>query len=236
MENTNVNVEAIQNTGAGEAGGPDWEAMKADITNEVMDQLKAQGNTVIPNFYDYGQHILDIVTKYDNLKADYEKQRQYNIDRYSTNVAGEMNKSLSEEYNQEVEDLHRQLNDVAQTDMRWRQHQIQKMQEAESYQVAKGIAFQELQYLQNCKAIPSDLLTDIITPMVNTFDTRSLYIASTMLGGENTIQGRTVKYVMEDLTRQVNSTDSEPFVAGARNYMNSGELDIRLMTLVSKYK
>ena len=57
---------------------------------------------------------------------------------------------------------------------------------------------------------------------------------SVMLGGENTIPGRIVDRAVNDINTKLNAVDSMPFIEGARNYINTGEHDLRLMTLVSK--
>ena len=209
---------------------------RAKIQEEVMQELKGKGATVIPNHYDYGEHILSLVDKYDKLKAQYDKDVKHNNDRYKDNVAQEMNRHLKNDFELEKADILRQLNDVEATDLRWREHNIMKMQQEESYLIAKDVAFMELNYLKGVKDIPSDLLTDIISSCVNAYDTRSLYIMSTMLGGQSSIAGRTVEYIRQNLITQRNTTDSKPFIEGAKNYINSGNMDMRLLTLANKRK
>ena len=209
---------------------------RAKIQEEVMQELKEKGATVIPNHYDYGEHILSLVDKYDKLKAQYDKDVKHNNDRYKDNVAQEMNRHLKNDFELEKADILRQLNDVEATDLRWREHNIMKMQQEESYLIAKDVAFMELNYLKGVKDIPSDLLTDIISSCVNAYDTRSLYIMSTMLGGQSSIAGRTVEYIRQNLITQRNTTDSKPFIEGAKNYINSGNMDMRLLTLANKRK
>ena len=212
------------------------EQVKARIQEEVMSELQEQGVTVIPNHYEYGEHILALVDKYDRLKAKYDKDVEYNNNRYKDNVAQELNKHLTNEFEIEKADIIRQLEDVEATDMRWRQYHIEKLQQEESYLIAKDIAFQELSYLKGVKDIPSDLLTDIISSCVKAYDVRSLYIMSTMLGGQSSMPGRTIEYVRQDLIGKINTTDSKPYIDGARAYIKDNELDIRLMTLANKYK
>lgn len=209
---------------------------RAKIQEEVMQELKEKGATIVPNFYDFGEHILDLVDKYDKLKAQYDKDVKHNNDRYKDNVAQEMNRHLKNDFELEKADILRQLNDVEATDLRWREHNIMKMQQEESYLIAKDVAFMELNYLKGVKDIPSDLLTDIISSCVNAYDTRSLYIMSTMLGGNSSIAGRTVEYIRQNLITQRNTTDSKPFIEGAKNYINSGNMDMRLLTLADKRK
>lgn len=228
-QSTNVNVE-IQDNGFNE------EAVRQQIVNEVMAELETKNIKVIPNHYSWEQHILDIVNEFDSLKAKYNKEVEYNKDRYSEHVASEMNRHLTNDYNLEVSDLYRKLDDVQQTDKRWKMHQVEKMQQSEEYQTAKQMAFQEIGYLKGIKDIPMDLLQDIVNPVINAYDVRSLRIMSTMLGGDNTIPGRVVGRAVHDVTTKLNATDSEPFIQGARNYMNTGQLDLRLMALQDNMK
>ena len=228
MENSNVNVDVQFNE----------EAARQQVQAEVMTELETQNIKVIPNHYSWEQHILDIVKEFDTLKAKYDKEVAYNKDRYSEKVAGELNRHLTNDYNLEVDELYRKLDDVAETDKRWRMHQVEKMQQAEEYQVAKQMAFQEVGYLRGIiKDIPIDLLQDIVSPCINAYDVRSLRIMSVMLGAENTIPGRVVGRAVQDVTSKLNATDSEPFIQGARNYMNNpSELDIRILTLQDRMK
>ena len=227
MENSNVNVDVQFNE----------EAVRQQIEAEVMTELETQNIKVIPNHYSWEQHILDIVKEFDTLKAKYDKEVAYNKDRYSEKVASELNRHLTNDYNLEVDELYRRLNDVSETDKRWRMHHVEKMQQAEEYQVAKQMAFQEVGYLKEIKDIPIDLLQDIVSPCINAYDVRSLRIMSVMLGAENTIPGRVVGRAVQDVTSKLNATDSEPFIQGARNYMNNpSELDIRILTLQDRMK
>lgn len=210
--------------------------VRAKIQDEVLAEFKEQGITIIPNHYDYGEHILNLVDKYDKLKAQYDKDLEHNNSRYKDNVASELNRHLKSEFELEKEDILRQLDDVEATDMRWRQHNIEKMQQEESYLMAKDIAFMELSYLKGVKDIPSDLLTDIISSCVNAYDTRSLYIMSTMLGGQSSVAGRTIDYVRQNLITKINTADSKPYIEGAKHHINKNEFDIRLMTLANSRK
>lgn len=228
MENLNVNTNTDVQFNE--------EEVKQQIRAEVMAELETQNIKVIPNHYSWEQHILDIVKEFDTLKAKYDKDVAYNKERYSEKVASELNRHLTSEYNLEVDDLYRRLNDVAETDKRWRMHHVEKLQQAEEYQVAKQMAFQEIGYLRGIKDIPMDLLQDIVSPCINAYDVRSLRIMSVMLGADNTVPGRIVGRAVQDVDMKLNATDSEPFVQGARNYINTGELDIRLMTLANEIK
>lgn len=210
--------------------------VRAKIQQEVVQELKEKGATVIPNHYDYGEHILSLVDKYDKLKAQYDKEVAHNNDRYKDNVAQELNKHLKNDFEAEKADILRQLDDVEATDLRWREHNILKLQQEEAYLMSKDVAFMELSYLKGVNDIPSDLLTDIIGACVNAYDTRSLYIMSTMLGGNSSIAGRTVEHIRQNLITQRSTTDSKPYIEGAKNYINTNQLDLRLLSLADKRK
>ena len=224
MENLSVNTNT------------DVQFNEEAIRAEVMAELETQNIKVIPNHYSWKEHILDIVNEFDSVKAKYDKEISYNKERYSEKVAGELNRHLTNDYNLEVDELYRKLDDVAETDKRWRMHQVEKMQQAEEYQTTKAMAFQEVGYLKGIKDIPVDLLQDIVSPCINAYDVRSLRIMSVMLGADNSVPGRIVGRAVQDVTSKLNATDSEPFIQGARNYINTGELDIRLMTLANEMK
>ena len=227
MENVNVNNTDMEFN---------EEEVRASLQAELMQELETKNIRVIPNHYSWQEHVLDIVEEYDKAKAKYDKEVAYNKDRYSEHVATEMNRHLANDFNLEVDDLYRKLDDIQETDKRWKMHEIEKIQQSEEYQTQKAIAFQEIGYLKGIRQVPTDLLQDIVNPIISAYDVRSLRIMSVMLGNEQTIPGRLINNAINNVTTKLNATDSEIYIHAARNYMTTNELDIRLMTLADKMK
>ena len=224
MENSNTEMQFNE------------EEVRAGIEKEVLAELETKNIRVIPNYYSWQENILEIVEEYDKLKTQYDKALAYNKNRYAEHLASEMNRNLTNDFNEEVNDLYRKLDDIQETDYRWRMHHVQKMQESEEYQAQKATAFQEISYLKGIKQIPVDLLQDIVAPVIEAYDTRSLRIMSVMLGSEQTIPGRLLNNAISSVNAKLNTTESEAYIRACKQYIQTNELNLLLMSLADKVK
>lgn len=211
-----------------------FEQLKADIAREVREELLCQNVTVIDDNYSAEQNVVDIINKYNADKSSIEEAIKYNYDTYKQDKAEVENYCLRLDLQELKAETLDKLDKVAEKQQFVFEKQVQEAQMDPNYAQAKGEAFNILALLKGCQ-IPTAQLMQIISPLVNAYDTRALGICSTLLQDnfsasyaiENAISG------IEDLR-----TNSELNYAidTMKQYVTTGEDGLAYFSIVSKYK
>lgn len=169
MENsTNLNTEQ------------QFEDLKQDIAKQVREELLCQNAIVIDDNYNAEQNVVDIINKYNADKQAIEDAIKYNYDTYKPSKAEVENYCLKMDLKELKGEVLQKLDKVAEKQAFIFEKQVEEAQMDPNYAQAKGEVFNILSLLKGCD-IPVSQLMDIISPMINAYDTRALGICSTLL-------------------------------------------------------
>ena len=211
-----------------------FEQLKQDIAREVREELLCQNVTVIDDNYNAEQNVVDIINKYNADKQAIEDKIAYNYDTNKPSKAEVENYCLRMDLDELKQDTLEELDEVARKQMLVFEQQVRKAQTDPNYAQAKGEALNILALLKGCD-IPVSQLMDIISPLINAYDTRALGICATLLQDnfsasyaiENAISG------IEDLR-----TNSELNYAidTMKQYVTTNQDGLAYFSIMSKYK
>ena len=223
MENsTNLNTEQ------------EFEQLKANIAREVREELLSQNVTVIDDNYNAEQDVVGIINKYNTDKSSIEDAIKYNDDTYKTDKAEVENYCLRLDLQELRAETIEALDKVAEKQAFIFEKQVEDAQADPNYAQAKGEVFNILALLKGCD-IPVSQLMDIISPMVNSYDTKALGICATLLQDnfsakfaiENAISG------IEDLRTNSNLNYA---IETMKQYVTTNQDGLAYFSIMSKYK
>ena len=154
------------------------EDMKAQISAEVKAELQEKGIEVIPLDYSAGTEIVKLVDEYKKAIDDIDKKIEYNEKTYKDS------KVMNFELGLDKKDLKREtlekLDKTLEKQEMIQDRIIKDKQSSKEYKEAKGEALQMLHLLKDCD-IPTEQLLELISPLVEASDTKTLAIAHTLL-------------------------------------------------------
>ena len=169
MENsTNLNTEQ------------QFESLKQDIAREVREELLNHNIEVIDDTYNAEQNVVDIINKYNIEKQNIQDAIAYNYDTFRSDKAEVENYCLRLDLQELKAQTLEELDKVAEKQAFIFEKQVREAQMDPKYAQAKGEALNILSLLKGCD-IPTSQLMDIISPMISSYDTRTLGICATLL-------------------------------------------------------
>lgn len=211
-----------------------FEQLKQEIAQEVRAELLNHNIEVIDDNYSAEQNVVDIINKYNAGKQEIEDKIKYNHDTFRSDKAEIENYCLRLDLQELKAETLDKLDKVAEKQAFIFEEQVKAAQSDQNYTQAKSEVFNILALLKGCD-IPVSQLMDIISPMINAYDTRALGICATLLQDnfsasyaiDNAIAG------IEDLR-----TNSELNYAidTMKQYVTTGESGLAYFAIVSKYK
>lgn len=211
-----------------------FESLKQDIAREVREQLLSQNVTVIDDNYNAEQNVVDIINKYNTDKQAIEDAIKYNYDTYKQDKAEVENYCLRLDLQELKAETISELDKVAEKQAFIFEKQVQEAKMDPNYAQAKGEALNILALLKGCE-IPVSQLMDIISPMVNAFDTRTLGICATLLQ-----DNFSAKYAIENAISGIEDmrTNSELNYAidTMKQYVTTNQDGLAYFSIMSKYK
>ena len=211
-----------------------FEDLKAQIAQDVRAELLSQNVTIIDDNYNAEQNVVDIITKYNADKQAIEEAIKYNYDTYKQDKAEVENYCLRLDLQELKAETLEALDKVAEKQAFIFEEQVKAAQADPNYTQAKGEALNILALLKGCE-IPVSQLMDIISPMVSSYDTRTLGICATLLQDnfsasyaiQNAISG------IEDLRTNSNLNYA---IDTMKQYVTTGEDGLAYFSIMFKYK
>ena len=223
MENsTNLNTEQ------------QFEQLKQDIAREVREELLCQNVTVIDDNYNAEQNVVDIINKYNADKQTIEDKIAYNYDTYKPSKAEVENYCLRMDLDELKQDTLEELDEVARKQMLVFEQQVRKAQTDPNYAQAKGEALNILALLKGCD-IPVSQLMDIISPMVNAFDTRALGICATLLQ-DNFSASYAIENAIKGIDDMRTNSELNYAIDTMKQYVTTNEDGLAYFAIMSKHK
>ena len=208
------------------------EGMKAQISESVMEQLANKGVEVVPMDYSAGADIVKIVDDYKSQIEEIDKKIEYNEKTYKDS------KVMNFELGLDKKDLKREtlekLDKTLEKQEMIQQRKIDDIQGSKEYKEAKGEALQMLHLLKDCD-IPVSQLMDILSPIVEASDTKTLAIAHTLLQ-KNTTGAFAIDKAISGIEQARANSELKMMVDTMKMYIQNGNENLRVFSYFKQYR
>lgn len=211
-----------------------FEDLKAQIAQDVRAELLSQNIEVIDDNYNAEQNVVDIINKFNADKQAIEDKIKYNYDTYKTDKAEVENYCLRLDLQELKAETLDKLDKVAEKQAFIFEKQVREAQDDPKYAQAKGEVFNILALLKGCQ-IPTSQLMDIISPMVNAYDTRALGICATLLQ-DNFSSSYAIESAITGIQDLRTNSNLNYTIDTMKQYINTGEDGLAYFSIMSKYK
>lgn len=208
------------------------EGMKADITKTVSEELASKGIEIVPMSYNAGVDIVKIVDDYKKAIDDIDKKIEYNEKTYKDS------KVMNFELGLDKKDLKREtlekLDKTLEKQEMIQDRIIKDKQSSKEYKEAKGEALQLLNLLKDCE-IPTEQLMDILSPIVEASDTKTLAIAHTLLQ-KNTTGAFAIDKAISGIEESRANSELKMMINTMKSYIEDGNENLRVFSYFKQYR
>ena len=208
------------------------EGMKAQISESVMEQLANKGVEVVPMDYSAGADIVKIVDDYKSQIEEIDKKIEYNEKTYKDS------KVMNFELGLDKKDLKREtlekLDKTLEKQEMIQQRKIDDIQGSKEYKEAKGEALQMLHLLKDCD-IPTEQLLDLISPLVEASDTKTLAIAHTLLA-KNVSSAFAIDKAIQGIEQARANSELKQMVDTMKRFVEDGNENLRVFSYFKQYR
>ena len=208
------------------------EQMKADITKTVTEELASKGVEVVPMSYSAGADIVKLVDDYKKAIDEIDKKIEYNEKTYKDS------KVMNFELGLDKKDLKREtlekLDKTLEKQQMIQDRIIKDKQSSKEYKEAKGEALQLLNLLKDCD-IPTEQLMDILSPIVEASDTKTLAIAHTLLQ-KNTTGAFAIDKAISGIEESRANSELKMMINTMKSYIEDGNENLRVFSYFKQYR
>ena len=208
------------------------EGMKAQISAEVKAELQEKGIEIVPMSYSAGADIVKIVDDYKSQIDEIDKKIEYNEKTYKDS------KVMNFELGLDKKDLKREtlekLDKTLEKQEMIQQRKIDDIQKSKEYREAKGEALQLLNLLKDCD-IPVSQLMDILSPIVEASDTKTLAIAHTLLQ-KNTTGAFAIDKAISGIEQARANSELKQMINTMKSYIEDGNENLRVFSYFKQYR
>ena len=206
--------------------------MKAQISAEVKAELQEKGIEVIPLDYSAGTEIVKLVDEYKKAIDDIDKKIEYNEKTYKDS------KVMNFELGLDKKDLKREtlekLDKTLEKQEMIQQRKIDDIQGSKEYKEAKGEALQMLHLLKDCD-IPTEQLLELISPLVEASDTKTLAIAHTLLA-KNPSSAFAIDKAISGIEQARANSELKQMINTMKSYIEDGNETLRVFSYFQQYR
>ena len=208
------------------------EQMKAQISAEVKAELQEKGIEIVPLDYSAGSEIVKLVDDYQKEIQAIDKKIEYNEKTYKDC------KVMNCELRLDAKDLKREtlekLDKTLEKQEMIQDRIIKDKQSSKEYKEAKGEALQMLHLLKDCE-IPTEQLMDILSPIVEASDTKTLAIAHTLLQ-KNTTGAFAIDKAISGIEESRANSELKMMIDTMKSYIEDGNESLRVFSYFRKYR
>ena len=208
------------------------EQMKKDITKTVSEELASKGIEVIPMSYNAGADIIKLVDDYKSQIEEIDKKIEYNEKTYKDS------KVMNFELGLDKKDLKREtlekLDKTLEKQEMIQQRKIDDIQGSKEYKEAKGEALQMLHLLKDCD-IPTEQLMDLISPLVEASDTKTLAIAHTLLQ-KNVSSAFAIDKAISGIEQARANSELKQMIDTMKRFVEDGNENLRVFSYFKQYR
>ena len=212
----------------------EFETLKQDIAREVREELLNDNIEVIDDNYNAEQNVVDIINKFNADKQAIEDKIKYNYDTFRSDKAEVENYCLRLDLQELKAETLQKLDEVAGKQAIVFEQQVRDAQADPNYAQAKGEALNILSLLKGCD-IPVSQLMDIISPMVNAYDTKALGICATLLQ-DNFSASYAIQNAISGIDDLRTNSELNYTIDTMKQYINTGEDGLAYFSIMSKHK
>ena len=221
---TNMNKQ-IDNT---------FEAMKAEIAQEVGTMLASKGVEIIEDGFDAGKSVVKLMQSYNEQMDNIEMEMKRNSETFREDKAKVMNYQLHLDRQDLKRDTLAELDNIVTKQRYLHDQQVKDKQADPNYHQAKGEMLNTLSLLAKCD-IEIDLLMNIINPAILAEDSTTLRIAQTLLQG-NKVASYAVERALEGIADISANNDLVQMTETMKAYVASGNDGLAYHAWISRYK
>ena len=208
------------------------EGMKAQISAEVKAELQEKGIEIVPMDYSAGSEIVKIVDDYKSQIEEIDKKIEYNEKTYKDS------KVMNFELGLDKKDLKREtlekLDKTLEKQQMIQDRIIKDKQSSKEYKEAKGEALQMLHLLKDCD-IPTEQLLDLISPLVEASDTKTLAIAHTLLA-KNVSSAFAIDKAIDGIEQARANSELKMMINTMKSYIEDGNENLRVFSYFKQYR
>ena len=208
------------------------EGMKADITKTVTEELASKGIEIVPMSYSAGSDIVKLVDDYKSQIEEIDKKIEYNEKTYKDS------KVMNFELGLDKKDLKREtlekLDKTLEKQEMIQQRKIDDIQGSKEYKEAKGEALQMLHLLKDCD-IPTEQLLELISPLVEASDTKTLAIAHTLLA-KNPSSAFAIDKAIDGIEESRANSELKQMINTMKSYIEDGNENLRVFSYFKQYR
>ena len=208
------------------------EGMKADITKTVTEELASKGIQIVPMSYNAGADIVKLVDDYKKAIDDIDKKIEYNEKTYKDS------KVMNFELGLDKKDLKREtlekLDKTLEKQEMIQDRIIKDKQSSKEYKEAKGEALQMLHLLKDCE-IPNEQLLELISPLVEAQDTKTLAIAHTLLQ-KNVSSAFAIDKAISGIEESRANSELKMMINTMKSYIEDGNENLRVFSYFQQYR
>ena len=206
--------------------------MKAQISAEVKAELQEKGIEIVPLDYSAGSEIVKLVDDYKSQIEEIDKKIEYNEKTYKDS------KVMNFELGLDKKDLKREtlekLDKTLEKQEMIQQRKIDDIQSSKEYKEAKGEALQMLHLLKDCD-IPTEQLLDLISPLVEASDTKTLAIAHTLLA-KNVSSAFAIDKAIDGIEQARANSELKMMINTMKSYIEDGNENLRVFSYFKQYR
>ena len=211
-----------------------FEAMKAEIAQEVGTILASKGVEIIETDYNAGKAVTNLMQRYNEQMDKIEQQIKYNSETFREDKARMENYQLHLDRQDLKRDTLAELDNIVKRQEYLHEQQVKDKQADPNYHQAKGEMLNVLSLLSKCD-IEIDLLMDILSPAINAEDTRTLRVVGTLLQSN-----KTASYAIESALRGIEdmraNNDLVQMTDTMKDYINTGNDGLGYHAWINRYK
>ena len=212
----------------------EFEAIKAEITQQVMTELASKGIDIIEKDYNAGAEVAKLINSYNAAINDIEAQIDNNNEQYKESVARVKNYELHLDKQDLKQDTINKLDSILVKQQMAYEQQIKEKQADPLYKEAKNEAFGVLNLLKDCD-IPVNKLLEVINPMVEASDVKALEIAQILLQ-KNNMASYAIESAIKGINDMATNGDLVTMVNTMRDYVTTGNDGLSYFAYMSRYQ
>ena len=212
----------------------EFEAMKAEISQQIMTELASKGIDIIEKDYNAGAEVAKLINSYNATINDIEAQIDQNNEQYKESVARVKNYELHLDKQDLKQDTINKLDSILVKQQMAYEQQIKDKQADPLYKEAKNEAFSVLNLLKDCD-IPVNKLLEVINPMVEASDVKALEIAQILLQ-KNNMASYAIESAIKGIDDMATNGDLVNMVNTMRDYVSTGNDGLSYFMYMNRYK
>ena len=213
-----------------------FEAMKAEIAQEVGTLLAAKGVEIIESDYNAGASVVKLMQSYNEQMDNIEMEMKHNSETFREDKAKVMNYQLHLDRQDLKRDTLLELDNIVAKQEYLHQQQVKNKQADPNYHQAKGEMLNVLSLLAKCD-IPIDQLMDILSVSIEAEDVRTLRIAHTLLQGNgNKVASYAIERALDGIADISANNDLVQMTETMKDYVASGNDGLAYHAWISRYK